>query len=85
MKNRYRIVKHVSTHTLLGNKKDSIWTYYIVQKHLFLWIWETMTNLNGSNIYTFSTLQEAKDAIKKYVEIENVLAQDGTVADTFEL
>ena len=26
-----------------------------------------------------------KNAVKKHVEIENVLAQDGTVADTFEL
>ena len=36
-------------------------------------------------MYTFSTLQSAKDAIKKHVEIENILAQDGTVADAFEL
>ena len=44
-----------------------------------------MHNLNGSDRYTFSNLQSAKDAVKKHVEIENVLAQDGTVADTFEL
>ena len=85
MKNKYRIVRHVSVDTILGNKKTNIWTYYIVQKHVFLWFWETMHNLNGSDRYTFSNLQSAKDAVKKHVELENVLAQDGTVADTFEL
>ena len=85
MKTKYRIVKHVVSDDILGDRKNRIWTYYTIQKHLFLWFWETMCALKGSDMYTFSTLQSAKDAIKKHVEIENVLAQDGTVADAFEL
>ena len=85
MKTKYRIVKHVVSDDTLGDRKNRIWTYYTIQKHLFLWFRETMCTLRGSDMYTFGTLQSAKDAVKKHIEIENVLAQDGTVADAFEL
>lgn len=81
MKMKYRIRKRV----WIGRKKDDLTiSYFIEMKTLFGWY--TMTEFLGydQEWYGFSTIEEAKDVLKKHIELERELNDDNKIVEVID-
>ena len=84
IKNTYRIKQHVT------NYNGKIHIFYTIEmltfKFFFLEKWSDIINFEPiSKFYTFSSAEEAKNTLEKYVEYQKQLSKDNTVVDKFEL
>jgi hypothetical protein len=84
VKNTYRIKQHVT------NYNGKIHIFYTIEmltfKFFFLETWSDMIDFEPiSKFYTFSSIEEAKNTLEKYVEYKKTLSADNIVVDKFEL
>ena len=87
MKNTYRIKQYVTTY---DNNSSRIHTFYTVEilnfKFFFLEDWSAITDFKPISEYsTFSSIEEAKHTLEKYIEYKKQFNKDNTVVDKFEL
>lgn len=85
MKNTYRIKQYITD----AGHDGKILSYYIIEiltfKFFFLETWDEITNFEPiSKYHTFSSIEEAKSTLEKYIEYQKQLSMDNTVVDKFE-
>lgn len=86
IKNTYRIKQYV-TASDSSSKTHSFYTIEKLEWKLFFFEdWSVMTNFEPISKYcTFSSAEEAKNTLEKYIEYQKQLSKDNTVVDKFEL
>lgn len=87
MKNTYRIKQYVTNGFSNSSKTHS---FYIIEKlefkFFFFECWDIITNFEPiSKYFTFSSVEEAKSTLEKYIEYRKQFSKDNTVVDKFEL
>ena len=85
MKMKYRIRKNVYIDKFIGRKEDGLVIRYSIEKK-FLIGWITMTNFLGcdKDWYRFTTISEAKNVLKKHIELERELNEDGKIVEVID-
>jgi hypothetical protein len=87
---KYRIRKHIIS-SVLDMSKTKPHTYYTIEKLCWkLWQmehWTCITNFEPimKDGYTFSSLEEAKNLLKKYAVYIKECESDNTIVETIEL
>lgn len=85
MKTKYRIRKYVLLDKILGRKEDGLSIIYFIDKKTFL-SWNVMTNFLGyeQDGFGFNTIEEAKNVLKKHIELERELSENGKIVEVID-
>lgn len=85
MKTKYRIRKYVLLDKILGRKEDGLSIIYFIDKKSFL-SWNVMTNFLGyeQDGFGFNTIEEAKNVLKKHIELERELSENGKIIEVID-
>ena len=85
MKTKYRIRKYVLLDKILGRKEDGLSIIYFIDKKSFL-SWNVMTNFLGyeQDGFGFNTIEEAKNVLKKHIELERELSENGKIVEVID-
>ena len=85
MKTKYRIRKYVLLDKILGRKEDGLSIIYFIDKKSFL-SWNVMTNFLGyeQDGFGFNTIEEAKNVLKKHMELERELSENGKIIEVID-
>ena len=85
MKTKYRIRKYVLLDKILGRKEDGLSIIYFIDKKSFL-SWNVMTNFLGyeQDGFGFNTIEQAKNVLKKHIELERELSENGKIIEVID-
>ena len=85
MKTKYRIRKYVLLDKILGRKEDGLSIIYFIDKKSFF-SWNVMTNFLGyeQDGFGFNTIEEAKNVLKKHIELERELSENGKIVEVID-
>ena len=85
MKTKYRIRKYVLLDKILGRKEDGLSIIYFIDKKSFL-SWNVMTNFLGyeQDGFGFNTIEQAKAVLKKHIELERELSENGKIIEVID-
>ena len=85
MKTKYRIRKYVLLDKILGRKEDGLSIIYFIDKKT-LFSWNVMTNFLGyeQDGFGFNTIEEAKAVLKKHIELERELSENGKIVEVID-
>ena len=85
MKTKYRIRKYVLLDKILGRKEDGLSIIYFIDKKSFL-SWNVMTNFLGyeQDGFGFNTIEQAKAVLKKHMELERELSENGKIIEVID-
>ena len=85
MKTTYRIRKYVLLDKILGRKEDGLSIIYFIDKKSFL-SWNVMTNFLGyeQDGFGFNTIEQAKAVLKKHIELERELSENGKIIEVID-
>ena len=85
MRTKYRIRKYVLLDKILGRKEDGLSIIYFIDKKSFL-SWNVMTNFLGyeQDGFGFTTIEQAKNVLKKHIELERELSENGKIIEVID-
>lgn len=85
MRTKYRIRKYVLLDKILGRKEDGLSIIYFIDKKTFL-SWNVMTNFLGyeQDGFGFNTIEQAKAVLKKHIELERELSENGKIIEVID-
>ena len=85
MRTKYRIRKYVILDKILGRKEDGLSIIYFIDKKSFL-SWNVMTNFLGyeQDGFGFNTIEQAKAVLKKHMELERELSENGKIIEVID-
>ena len=85
MKTKYRIRKYVLLGKILGRQEDGLSIIYFIDKKSFL-SWNVMTNFLGyeQDGFGFNTIEQAKNVLKKHMELERELSENGKIIEVID-
>ena len=85
MRTKYRIRKYVLLDKILGRKEDGLSIIYFIDKKSFL-SWNVMTNFLGyeQDGFGFNTIEQAKAVLKKHIELERELSENGKIIEVID-
>lgn len=85
MKTKYRIRKYVLLDKILGRKEDGLSILYFIDKKT-LFSWNVMMNFLGyeQDGFGFKTIEEAKNVLKKHMELERELSESGKIIEVID-
>ena len=85
MRTKYRIRKYVLLDKILGRKEDGLSIIYFIDKKSFR-SWNVMTNFLGyeQDGFGFNTIEQAKAVLKKHIELERELSENGKIIEVID-
>lgn len=85
MRTKYRIRKYVLLDKILGRKEDGLLIIYFIDKKT-LFSWNVMMNFLGyeQDGFGFNTIEQAKNVLKKHIELERELSENGKIIEVID-
>ena len=85
MRTKYRILKNVRIDKLIGRKEDGLSIiYFIDKKTLFGWVLMTKFLGYDKEWFIFNTISEAKNVLKKHMELERELNENNKIVEVID-